>query len=435
MISSDVSTPPDAGVNSHYLDHVVAMAATHDVAASEDILAANGMKLLAKGSRVDADVRERLLMHKLRKPLEECVQVVDGVIPGSFKPIAESLIERHPLLAALCNARERTKDVPTSLASLTLTPPVQSLLTVYSEYQGDRLNHSVGVAMIALALSRVLRPGDFEQHRMMALAGLVHDVGELYLDPALMNRRAPLQPEQWRHIASHPAIGHRVLEGMRGAGKAVAQAVLMHHERLDGSGYPRGLSGDRFPLDGQILAAAEWLMALVERGESPLTRAGVSAKLVPGEFGADLLKALSAAAASIEEAPPASPAPLEDVAPRVQRIAGTLERFRQSREWIEQLIRDAGPALRPALESGLQRMLRIQTAFSSTGLDADDPDQLLRELSSLHDPQLHAEVLAVLRELEWRLRAVERDSLLRSALLPPADNAVMTELVARLKGL
>ena len=90
--------------------------------------------------------------------------------------------------------------------------------------------------------------------------------------------------------------------------------------------------------------------------------------------------------------------------------------------------------LRQTLASGLQRMLRLQTAFSSTGLDAADPEVLLAQLASLDDPQVHLEVITIVGEIEWRLRSLERESLLRTGLMGGESDAVMRELVTRLTG-
>ena len=423
-------------VNPHYLNHVVAVSATHDVEVTEDIVTGNGIKLLAKGARIDPAMRDRLLEHKLRKPLEDCVQVVDGLVPGSFRPVAEELLAAHPLVAALCACGENALPIAQSLTRLKLSMPVQSLLTVYSQYQGDRLKHSVGVAMLAMALGRRLVPGDIDRHRVLALAGLVHDVGELYIDPKHLQRGTRLQPEQWRHIVSHPLIGDRVLRGMEGAGPAVAQAVLLHHERLDGFGYPRAVAGSALTLDGQILGAAEWLMALIESGLTPLARASVATRLMPGEFSDELVQTIAAAAAQSEELLAAwtTPTPLEEAVPRVVRIGATMRRFVLTRPWIDERIAQARGEFRRHLAAGLGRMQRLHTAFSSTGLDAADTEVLLRQLAALHDPQLHLEVITIVHEIEWRLRSLERESLLRSGLLAPAEDAVMRELVGRLKG-
>jgi hypothetical protein len=307
---------------------------------------------------------------------------------------------------------------------------------VYADWQGDRLEHTVGVAMFAMALGRRLVPGDIDRHRLLALAGLVHDVGELYIDPRHLRRGTKLEAEQWRHIVSHPLIADRVLRGMEGAGPAVAQIVLLHHERLDGFGYPRGVSGAELSLDGQILGAAEWLMALVESGLTPLARASVATRIMPGEFCDELIRTVSAAAVQSEEmlAGWTQPTPLEHAVPRVARIAATMRRFRQHRPWIEERIAAARGELKQTLSSGLQRMLRLQTAFSSTGLDAADPEVLLRQFAALHDPQVHLEVITIVGEIEWRLRSLERESLLRTGLVGGESDVVMRELVTRLAG-
>ncbi len=435
MHNARVSADPAPEVNPHYLDHVIHTSESRPVEASEDIVSHNGIKLLAKGAQINAKVRERLLMHKLQKPLEDCIQVVNGVMPESFGPLGEALFEQHPLLKALC-AHDLYPSAPTTLATLKLSGPVQSLLTVYAEHQGDRLKHTCGVAMLSLALARRMLPGETERHRLLALAGLLHDVGELYIDPTYMKPGTPLGPPEWRHVASHPVVGERVLRNMPGAGKDVANAVLLHHERLDGFGYPRGVRGAAFPLNGQILAAAEWLMALIENGMTPMTRASVATKLIPGEFSRELTEAIAAAAAGAvpaDAAPVGNHAPMEEAIPRVVSIAATLQRFRDARPWIEERIAAAKPALRAVLDAGLQRLLRIQTAFSSTGLDAHDPDALVAVLSEQRDPELHVELMTVVGELEWRLRELERESLLRAGQLPPDQGDVMRELIGKLK--
>jgi len=424
-----------ASVNPHYLEQVVATARTHEILATEDIVTTTAVKLLAKGARVDAQTRDRLLQHKLRRPLEECTQVVGGVVAAQFESIGNELLDKHTLLQALCTA-ERARGAPASVAALALTLPVQSLLTVYAQSRPDRLDHAVGVAMLALSLARRLLPGEIDRHRELAIAGLLHDVGELYIDPAYLSSGARLDGMRWRHIAIHPLVGHRVLLDMPGAGPAVAEAVLLHHERMDGFGYPHGVGGEAFTVDGEIVAAAEWLMALVENETSPLARASMAVRLVPGEFRPELLKLISGVAreapdlaAQLNVAPP-----LEEALPRIVRLAGTLGRFNEARSWIEERIAEAAPALRAVLDVGLGRMFRIQASFASTGLDADNAQALLGELAAQQDPYVYVEITTLVGELEWRMRELERRQRLRASLLTEAEHAVVEEVIVRLKG-
>ncbi|OUM00927.1 HD-GYP domain-containing protein [Variovorax sp. JS1663] len=424
-----------ASVNPHYLEHVVVAAARgHEVETADDIISSGGTMLLVKGSRVDAAVRERLLQHKLRRPLEGCLQIADGVDPKRLGAIGEALLERYPLLRALC-ASGSARPAPEALAALALSVQVRSLLTIFVQIQNDRLDHAVGVAMLAMSLARRLRPDEGERHRQLAVAGLLHDVGELYIDPAYLRRDKRLDAQAWRHIVTHPLVGHRVLRDMAGAGEAVADAVLLHHERLDGFGYPRGIAGAAFTLDGQILAVAEWLMALVETDSSPLARARMASQLVPGEFSAPVLAAVSAAACAAADAlpAPATAVPLVHALPRIERLAGTLQRFQEQRAWLEAKMALAAPGLHKVLEAGVRRMQRIQSSFSSTGLDAHDPERLLAEFAASGDPRLRADIMVLIDELEWRMHQCDREQRLRASLLPDADRAVVEELLDGLR--
>ena len=223
---------------------------------------------------------------------------------------------------------------------------------------------------------------------------------------------------------------------MAGAGQVVADAVLLHHERLDGFGYPRNVGGDAFTLDGQIVAASEWLMALVESDATPLTRARMAERLIPGEFSPALLAAVSAAAHAAPDEPIelSSVPPLEEAVPRIVRLAGTLRRFDESRSWIDDRIAESGSALRLVLEAGLQRTLRIQASFSSTGLDAHNAEEVLRGMATLQDPGVYVEITTMVGELEWRMRELERSQRLRGSLLTPPEQSVIADVIVRLRG-
>ncbi|MBT9458433.1 MAG: HD domain-containing protein [Burkholderiaceae bacterium] len=421
-------------VNQHYLDHVVTASASHEVEVTQDIVTRNGMKLLAKGSRVDAEVRDRLLQHKLSRPLEDCVAVAGGISGEQIRDAAQALLDRHPLLAAL-GSDARAQSVALSLGGLKLAPPMQSLLTVYAEHQPDRLAHCVGVALLAMSLGRRLRPGDIDSHRLLATAGLLHDVGELYIAPAYLQRGTELQLDQWKHIASHPVSGHHVLREMEGAGQAIAELVLSHHERLDGFGYPRGLAAEQLSIDAQILACAEWLMGLIEAGSSPVAHASVATRLMPGEFSETLLQVLRVAGRASDETSHLADEgrSLHEVLPRAIRVAEVLQRFRDLRLLIQARLDDATPELSAMLALCSQRMQQLQASFSSAGLDLHGPQHVVHELAA-QDPELEIEVVALVREFSWRMRELKRAALLRSGLMSTTDQALVQELIGLLEG-
>jgi putative two-component system response regulator len=95
---------------------------------------------------------------------------------------------------------------------------------------------------------RELRPG-----------AILHDVGKVGLDRAILLKGGPLSPEEWRGVKAHPALGWRIA---RLLGKGVGEVVRYHHERWDGGGYPEGLKGEEIPLLARIMALVDAFSAL-----------------------------------------------------------------------------------------------------------------------------------------------------------------------------
>jgi hypothetical protein len=116
----------------------------------------------------------------------------------------------------------------------------------------------------ASVLVRVVRDDpEWRSHiRDVVLAGLLHDVGMLRADPALLDHPGPWDQAQRRMIEGHAAAGaERILTGLPGLGE-VAEAVAAHHERADGTGYPAGRTGDQLPSMARLLAAADVYTAM-----------------------------------------------------------------------------------------------------------------------------------------------------------------------------
>lgn len=98
--------------------------------------------------------------------------------------------------------------------------------------------------------------------RDLRIAGELHDIGKVSLDAALLNKEAHLNDTEWIQIKKHPETGYRLL-GTCSEYYNVADIVLAHHERIDGMGYPRGLSGEEINWKSRILAVAESFDAMV----------------------------------------------------------------------------------------------------------------------------------------------------------------------------
>jgi putative nucleotidyltransferase with HDIG domain len=115
--------------------------------------------------------------------------------------------------------------------------------------------HSERVARIAVRLAEELgMPAN--QRSDLYLMGLLHDIGKIGVDDAVLKKTGPLTPEEYRAIQSHVEIGVHILADLKKLNHLLP-GVRHHHESLDGTGYPCGLAGDAIPLEARILAVAD----------------------------------------------------------------------------------------------------------------------------------------------------------------------------------
>lgn len=142
----------------------------------------------------------------------------------------------------------------------------------------DLAEHSREVSVIAQRFARALDlpPAQVETVR---IAALVHDVGLRLLDYERLYRRPSLSAEEMRGMAEHPVVGAAIVEPL--LGQDVAQAVLRHHERFDGKGYPSRLSGSQIPLAARILGIVDAWVAMTSRQtyQTPITNDQAASRL------------------------------------------------------------------------------------------------------------------------------------------------------------
>jgi HD-GYP domain-containing protein (c-di-GMP phosphodiesterase class II) len=170
---------------------------------------------------------------------------------ASFRRSDAALLSPFAALLGLhLRGSESYQDIKNLLVGLT-----RSLISALDAKDAYTYGHSERVARIAVELGREL---DLEEDEIgdIYLAGLLHDIGKIGVNDAILGKSDPLTPEEFEHIKRHVTIGYSILVDLRQIRKLLP-GVLYHHEHYDGSGYPDGLAGEKIPLLARILAVAD----------------------------------------------------------------------------------------------------------------------------------------------------------------------------------
>ncbi len=142
----------------------------------------------------------------------------------------------------------------------TLESAIGALAATVEQRDPYTAGHQRRVAGLAVAIGREM---GFADDRLTGLhvAGTIHDIGKISVPAEILSRPGKLSSVEFELIKGHAQAGYEIIKGVDFPWP-VAQAIWQHHERLDGSGYPRGLKGDQVILDARILAVADVVEAM-----------------------------------------------------------------------------------------------------------------------------------------------------------------------------
>jgi len=132
---------------------------------------------------------------------------------------------------------------------------IRMLATAIDEKDPYTRGHSERVAFYSAAMAKHMGMSPEEVERVH-LSGIIHDVGKIGIEDKILRKAAALTEEEYEIMKQHPTKGAHILEAVPLL-KDMAGAGLMHHENVDGSGYPDGLKGDEIPLLGRIVSVAD----------------------------------------------------------------------------------------------------------------------------------------------------------------------------------
>jgi len=259
-----------AKIDSHSIEnkykHLVLNSSNLDFEITQDIVNERGTLLVPSGKSVDQTMYNKILDHKLLKPIDDYLRFANQITADSLIDNIVTLCESI-LADTVYDFEKSITTIREIVAQCEYDNVVMNKLTVFSNDRENHFNHSLTTAFVSTEIGRSFNYTE-KQLSDIFNAALFHDIGEMFIDEELYNKDV-LSDEEFKAIKVHPVIGYIILkESKTNFSNDVLNAVLNHHEQINGQGYPRGLSQNQLgPLE-RILAVADTFDALQRKNRS-----------------------------------------------------------------------------------------------------------------------------------------------------------------------
>lgn len=245
----------------HYALHLAEVNKETDVLATEDIYNNKGVLVARKGSRIDHNAATRLVQHKLFKPLDQQVQLNDSLDKNTLYQATLEVLNKYPDLAQIHAALQFDQPCREVWAKADIYPLMIQKLSVMMRRLPKQFENALFCGWLSVLVAREMGMG-LPTACSALLAGLIHDVGFLHIPSGVLGKKGALSAEEWRAIQSHVVIGQVFVESISGVNPIVARAVLEHHERCDGTGYPLGRGDERLEVLGKVVGLTDSVYAI-----------------------------------------------------------------------------------------------------------------------------------------------------------------------------
>jgi HD-GYP domain-containing protein (c-di-GMP phosphodiesterase class II) len=146
----------------------------------------------------------------------------------------------------------------------TLNDSIIGLALELEKRELEPIGHALRVVRLAESLGSMLRLSA-DHIKALVHAAYLHDVGNLLLPTSILLKPDKLEPAEWEIVKTHPRWSATIALGIPAVHPRAVAAILHHHERWDGSGYPDGLRGEQIPIESRILAVCDVYNTLVSK--------------------------------------------------------------------------------------------------------------------------------------------------------------------------
>ncbi len=240
---------------------------------AEDVFNSRGSLIITKDTIVNETIRQKLVAFRVyRIAAREQAKMIDTVnnpkadIIAFKKKYQKSVNSVKGIINDLAAGRgldnEKINEISSSLyENMCSNIAVTECLNKIKIVDQYTYTHCINVSLYSMLIGKWLELPESEI-KILIIAGILHDVGKTKIPIDILNKKGPLTQEEFEVIKMHPLFGFEILKDNTGINNKVKDAVLMHHEKVNGTGYPFGIKSARISSFAKIISIADAFDAL-----------------------------------------------------------------------------------------------------------------------------------------------------------------------------
>lgn len=231
-----------------------------------DIYSRSGLLLIPKLTKITKLHIEQLEKHSIILNASDIItykrdnryKVIDDSMP-QVKMVFDEV--RHSMKLPLADLQ---KNIIPVIAELADGPQLTNLFISLQAKDDYTYRHNIAVGTISSLIGQWLGLSK-KDILQLSTAGLLHDVGKMRIPESILNKPGKLTNEEFELMKKHTVFGYQIIKNTVGTNHRQALVALQHHERMDGSGYPLGISGEEIDLFSRIVAVADVFHAMTSK--------------------------------------------------------------------------------------------------------------------------------------------------------------------------
>ena len=261
LIANNKNNSYDPLIPGAYLLRAASVGERCNIFAAEDIYNAKDVLLAPKDILISPELANVIHQQRLKNPIENCLRLEHELGAAELEKHFISILQTDDLLTAISEHQDIVPYIKHYLTPYEKFPSLKQKITIMALTMPEVFLRTIYCSWFALLIAKEMK---FSERGCVDvfLAALSHDIGMLHLNAYVLEKKPELSPEDWRHIQEHVSIGAQLLQQMSGMPSEVIEAVYEHHERCDGTGYPKGKVESELTYAGKIVGLADSLIAI-----------------------------------------------------------------------------------------------------------------------------------------------------------------------------